>query len=83
MDVVIIKDMGPVLSACATASKLEQRRSLMADKMRMYNSGGNWCGNWCGNSGGNSGVKSLAWLTRCAYTTQVGTGVGIGVGTLR
>jgi hypothetical protein len=39
MDVVLVRDVRRVLSACAAASKLEQRRALQADQMRMYDSG--------------------------------------------
>jgi hypothetical protein len=38
MDVVLVRDMRPVLDACARASHLEQKRKLMADQLRMYKS---------------------------------------------
>jgi hypothetical protein len=59
MDVVLVRDVRRVLSACAAASKLEQRRALQADQMRLYDSGG-----WGG--GVAAGLRARPSLMRAA-----------------
>ncbi len=39
MDVVLVRDMAPVLHACEEASKLEQQRNLLTDQMRAEDNG--------------------------------------------